>query len=286
MNAGLGDPEATWPGVLFLEVPNQGLVIGEMRSLVGLSEFDKNDLAARVLPNRIRTSKADRFAWVMPAWRHDVEPQVECLVVVIGEPHHTEAHVADVLRGATRPVLGDWRGPTKNVQGIFAEPLARALLARPRPKPRQRRPLVSRPRKKAPERVTVQTWPAVSPSGRPLRPNCPDCEAAIADSHRPGCDVELCTVCFGQRLLCDCQGHDPGSAAWEGEWPGAAACRALGWWAIRGERGWRPCPAGTPGAIEDINRLTFFRQVGYDGLYDELERRDEDGPHPYVADGR
>ncbi len=47
MNGGLEDPEATWPGVLFLEVPEKGLVVGEMPSLAGLSEFDKNDLAAR-----------------------------------------------------------------------------------------------------------------------------------------------------------------------------------------------------------------------------------------------
>jgi hypothetical protein len=41
MNAGLGaDPEATWPGVLFLEVPEQGLVVSQMRSLAGLTEFE------------------------------------------------------------------------------------------------------------------------------------------------------------------------------------------------------------------------------------------------------
>lgn len=272
MNGGLDDPEATWPGVLFLEVPEQGLVLGELRSLAGLTEFDKNDLAARVLPERIRRSKADRFAWVMPAWRHDVEPNVECLVAVIGEPRHTEAHVADVLRGAGRPVLGDWRGPTKHVQGIFAEPLARALLAKPRPAKRQRRSTVAR-RQKQTEQVSVQTWPAVSPSGRPLAPSCPDCAAAIGEPHRPGCDVERCTVCFGQRLVCDCRGHDPVAAAWEGEWPGAAACRALGWWAVRTDIGWRPCPAGTPGAREDINRLEFLRHWGYDGLYDEIDRQ-------------
>ncbi|HLX32611.1 MAG TPA: hypothetical protein VKR79_07570 [Gaiellaceae bacterium] len=36
------------------------------------------------------------------------------------------------------------------------------------------------------------------------------------------------------------------------------------------EHGWRPCPPGTSGAIEDLNRLTFFLQAGYDGLYEKV----------------
>lgn len=73
-------------------------------------------------------------------------------------------------------------------------------------------------------------------------------------------------------LMCECVGHDPFAEAWSGEWPGAAECRALGWWAVCvPEKGWRPCPPGTPGAREDINRLTFYRQTGYDCLYDELD---------------
>lgn len=79
------------------------------------------------------------------------------------------------------------------------------------------------------------------------------------------------------RRICGCEGHDPFAAAWTGEWPGAAACREIGWWAVRDPNaGWRPCPPGTAGAIEDINRLTFYRQTGYDCLYDELDG-DSDG---------
>jgi hypothetical protein len=273
-NAGLEDPESTWPGVLFLEVPLQGLVVGEMRSLAGLSEFDKRDLAARVLPTRIRTSRADRFAWVMPAWRADSDGVSECLVILLAEPGHREALVADIIRGDGPPLLSEWTEPSYNVAGLFADPLCRPLLAKPRPK-RRRAQSRSRPgrgptqsaRRRKEERGQAER----SPSGRPLRLNCPDCGAAIGEPHRPRCDVECCSVCFGQRLLCDCPGHDPLAVVWEGEWPGATACRTLGWWAIRTDDGWRPCPPGTPGAIEDINRLTFFRETGMDCLYDQLD---------------
>ena len=30
--------------------------------------------------------------------------------------------------------------------------------------------------------------------------------------------------------------------------------------------GWRPCPEGTPGASENLNRLTYFERAGHDGL--------------------
>jgi len=123
MNAALADSESTWPGVLFLEVPEEGLVIGEMRSLAGISEFDKRDLATRVLPTRIRKSKSVRFCWVMPSWQYDLDPPRECVILILGEPYHTEALVAEVIRGEGLPRLGSWKGPTVRVSGIFADPL-------------------------------------------------------------------------------------------------------------------------------------------------------------------
>jgi hypothetical protein len=269
---GLG-PEDGWPGMLFLDAPRRGLVIGEVCDFRTLNAAKTDDLATRILPGHIRGSRAERFAWLMPGVSRDESPR-ECLFLLLAERGRREGLIIEVFRGDGPPVLGEMSRPTSRIGGLFVDPMCKALRA---PRPAQRKRSRSRcgpsrrPKQPAPCRKRARTNARCRPGGRPWIANCPDCSVAIGEPHGPGCDVERCSVCYGQKLFCDCVGHEPLEVVWEGEEPGAAACRFLGWWAIRTSAGWRPCPPGTPGASEDLNRLSLFRATGRDCLYDAVD---------------
>ncbi len=58
--------------------------------------------------------------------------------------------------------------------------------------------------------------------------NCHDCGVKPGEIHKENCDVERCSVCGGQRLADDCEGHDKSFARWTGIWPGEAEVEYLG----------------------------------------------------------
>lgn len=58
--------------------------------------------------------------------------------------------------------------------------------------------------------------------------DCHDCGAKPGEMHKDGCDIERCSICGGQRISCDCKGHDKSFARWTGIWPGKAEATYLG----------------------------------------------------------
>jgi hypothetical protein len=58
--------------------------------------------------------------------------------------------------------------------------------------------------------------------------NCFDCGAKPGEPHSDNCDTERCSVCGGQKLQCECVGHDKLFARWTGIWPGEAESEYLG----------------------------------------------------------
>ena len=101
-------------------------------------------------------------------------------------------------------------------------------------------------REPEPEPVRAEP-PPVSQAVRP----CPDCGAANGQLHADGCDVERCPHCGDQRLTCGARVKQAARIPWDGSWPGTKDCERFGFWSLRG----RPVPAGTPGAVHDLNRL-------------------------------
>jgi hypothetical protein len=90
---------------------------------------------------------------------------------------------------------------------------------------------------------------------------CPDCGAKPGKSHYRECDVECCSVCGGQRLQCNCKGHDKKFARWTGIWPGEAEAAFLGLWCkMSKNKGWIECNKNDSEALPNLNK---FHEEGY-----------------------
>jgi hypothetical protein len=103
--------------------------------------------------------------------------------------------------------------------------------------------------------MTTENVAASAPVHELVGRTCPDCAVNPGENHLPGCDVERCPACGGQRLSCDCRTRRK-PLPWSGEWPGVVECRQFGWYSFMCPgRGWVRCAKDHPEASEDLNRL-------------------------------
>jgi len=97
----------------------------------------------------------------------------------------------------------------------------------------------------------------------PMKQNCHDCGAEPGECHEPGCDVEICSSCGGQRLGCGCSDHDSEISKWTGFMPGVLECVAREMYARERNYpgvggGWIKCGHDDPGARPDLNSYSVL----------------------------
>ena len=123
-------------------------------------------------------------------------------------------------------------------------------------------------------------------STRPAPP-CPSCSVAAGQLHDERCDIGWCAAVGRQRDArcsivngCRTNRHLDCRTAWTGLHPGVAECREFGWFAVLSPNGWTAAAPGTPGAIEDLNRLISEAVWNPAALRYELpDDADCGGPH-------
>ncbi len=103
--------------------------------------------------------------------------------------------------------------------------------------------------------------------------SCHDCGVRPGQVHERGCDVERCSACGGQRLQCECAGHDPAFARWTGNWPGALEADALG------------ITLNDVAALPHLVAAFFIKPSPDFDLPCMLRRIDAHGSHDYYARG-
>jgi hypothetical protein len=101
----------------------------------------------------------------------------------------------------------------------------------------------------------------------PVRSSCPSCGALAGVIHKTDCDVERCSTCGRQFLLCGCGGHDHFFACWTGFWPGVLESIALGFLTKWQTDPCKPAPADflCRGTSVDLNR--FYSEGWHKGFF-------------------
>ena len=95
--------------------------------------------------------------------------------------------------------------------------------------------------------------------------NCPECNVAPGNWHRPGCAWEQCPYCGEHAADCGCRGAPPpldDRMRWAGCCSWVEACLRFGFFERRLRGRWVPCHANDPGSEPDVSRL--MRECAWD----------------------
>ena len=98
---------------------------------------------------------------------------------------------------------------------------------------------------------------------------CPDCDVAIGELHKQGCDISRCKLHGRQLISC----YMPGGCSpttFTGYFHGTVEAIERGWFSyLEAGKGWIPCDESHPDASPDLNRV--MKELNWNSASERFE---------------